>query len=235
MFTLGELGLGVTYSQLREDPIRVNKITIDKPKAVLEMVDGKFNFQALMDQMAGGGGSTPPPSSPTPAPSPSPSPAPAQKETKLIVDELNILDAIVEVRAPLLPGPVTVKVPSVSLKQIGNGDGAQNGAAIKDVIGAAMSALAAQAANSPELLKFGDIQKMLASQAQQAMGKVQKELAQQVEGMTKNITGEVNKALGGTGVDVGKVIPGGKDPAKAVTDGLGGLLGGDKKEKEKKK
>jgi hypothetical protein len=52
------------------------------------------------------------------------------------------------------------------------------------------------------------------------------------------VTGELNKALGGTGVDVGKAIQGatgGKDPAKAVEQGLGGLLGGDKKKDEKKK
>ena len=35
MFTLGELGLGVNYSDLRKDPVRVSKISIDKPKAVL--------------------------------------------------------------------------------------------------------------------------------------------------------------------------------------------------------
>ncbi len=238
MFTLGELGLGVNYSELRQDPVRVKSIKIDKPKAVLEMVDGKFNFQALMDQMGGGsGGGASPAPSPNP-PQPNPAPADPQREVKLIIDELTISDAEVEVRAPLLPSPVTVKVPSVTLKQIGNADGAQNGAAIKDVIGAAMSALAANAANNPELFKFKDVQKMMAGQAQAVMGKVQKELAQQVEGLTKNLTGDLSKALGGTGIDVGKQlegVTGGKDPAKGIGDGLGGLLGGDKEKKDKKK
>src|SRR4051812_14662413 len=39
MFTLGELGLGVNYGDLRKEPVRVSRITIDKPKAVLEMVN----------------------------------------------------------------------------------------------------------------------------------------------------------------------------------------------------
>src|SRR5205085_511685 len=98
--------------------------------------------------------------------------------------------------------------------------------------------LAAKAAESPDLLKFGDLNKMLAGQAQQVMGKVQKELGHQIEGITKNVTGELNKTLGGTGIDVNKTIggaTGGTDPSKAATDGLGGLLGGDKKEKEKEK
>jgi len=36
MFTLGDLGLGVNYGELRSDPVHVSKITIDKPKAVIE-------------------------------------------------------------------------------------------------------------------------------------------------------------------------------------------------------
>jgi uncharacterized protein involved in outer membrane biogenesis len=221
MFTLGELGLGVNYGDLRKDPIRVKNITIDKPKAVLEYVDGKFNFQALMDQMG--------------TSSEKKDPGDTQK---LIIDELTVKDAAVEVRAPMLGQPLTINVPTVTLKNIGNGEGAQNGAAIKDVIGATMSALAASAANSDQLKNLDVLKGALQAQAQQVMGRVQKELGQQVQGITGNLSNEINKTLGGTGVDVNKAIQGatgGKDPAKAVQDGLGGLLGGDKKDKEKKK
>jgi uncharacterized protein involved in outer membrane biogenesis len=214
MFTLGELGLGVNYGDLRKDPVRVRNITIDKPKAVLEYVDGKFNFQALMDQMGT-----------------SSDKKDSGETQKLIIDELTVKDAAVEVRAPMLAKPITVTVPTVWLKNIGNGEGAQNGAAIKDVIGATMSALAASAANSPELRNL-DIKGALQSQAQQVMGKVQKELGQQLQAITGNLSNEVGKALGGTGAD--KTI-GGKDPAKAVEEGLGGLLGGEKKQKDKDK
>src|SRR5881275_1972575 len=50
-FTLNELGLGVNYGELRKQPIHVSKLVIDKPRAVLEYVNGKFNFQSLVDQM----------------------------------------------------------------------------------------------------------------------------------------------------------------------------------------
>jgi hypothetical protein len=104
------------------------------------------------------------------------------------------------------------------------------------VIGATMSALAASAASSPELKKFGNIDQLLKDQAQQAMNKVQKELGQQVQAITGNITGEINKAIGG---DVGKTlqgVTGGKDPAKAIDQGLKGLIpgGGTKSDKDKK-
>ena len=210
MFTLGELGLGVNYGDLRKDPVRVSKITIDKPKAVLEYVNGKFNFQALMDQMGG-------------------SKTPDNKEpVKLIIDELTVRDAAVEVHAPMLPNAITVNIPTVVLKQVGNGDGNQNGAAIKDIVGATMSALAARAANSPELKNFGALNQILRDQAQQAMGKVEKELGQQIQR-------EAEKALG---PDAGKMIQGatgGKDPGKVIDDSLKGLIPGEKKKEKEKK
>jgi hypothetical protein len=215
MFTLGELGLGVNYSDLRKDPVRVNKITIDKPKAVLEYVNGKFNFQALMDQI--------PPSKSEPV--------------KLIIDELTVKDAMVEVHAPMLPNAITVNIPTVVLKQIGTGEGNQNGAAIKDVVGAVMSALAASAANSPQLKDFSQLNQILKDQAQQAMAKAQKELGQQISVMTQQVTGQVEKVLG---PDAGKMIQGvtgGKDPAKIIEDklNLNGLIPGEKKKDKEKK
>jgi uncharacterized protein involved in outer membrane biogenesis len=212
MFTLGELGLGVNYSDLRKDPVRVSSITIDKPKAVLEYVDGKFNFQALMDQMG-----------------------PSNSQVKLIVDELTVKDAAVEVHAPMLPTPITVTIPTVVLKQVGTGEGAQNGAAIKDVVGAVLSALAASASNSPQLKDFSQLQGILKEQAQQAMAKVQKELGQQIQGITKQVTGQAEKVLG---PDAGKMIEGvtgGKDPSKMLDQGLKGLIPGDKKKDKDKK
>src|SRR5437588_166934 len=51
MFELGDLGLGVKYGQLRQDPVHIERIQIDNPKFVLEQVDGKMNFKAAMDQI----------------------------------------------------------------------------------------------------------------------------------------------------------------------------------------
>jgi uncharacterized protein involved in outer membrane biogenesis len=217
MFTLNGLDLGVHYADLRKDPVRIGLITIDKPKAVLEYADGKFNFQALADQL---GGNTPPSDK-------------QSQPVKLIIDELTVKDAAVEVRHPMLRSPISVTIPTVTLKQIGNGDGAQNGAAIKDVVAATMSALAASAANSPQLKDLSALTDALKAQAQQALSKVQKELGQQIQ----SVTGQLDKRLGDTGLDTGKLkdLTGGKDPAKAVDDGLKNLLGGKKKSDDKKK
>jgi uncharacterized protein involved in outer membrane biogenesis len=228
MFTLNELGLGVNYGELRKAPVHINKITIDKPSVMIEMVDGKFNFQALMNQMNSGA----PPATKDGKPT---------EPVKLIIDELTLKDAVVQFKAAkLLPKEITVNIPSVTLSNIGNADGAQNGAAIKDVVGAMMSALAASASNSDLLKNFGDFDKILGEQANQVMGKISKQLGDQVSKITGNLTGQIDKAIGGAAGDtLNKTlqnVTGGKDPAKAVTDGLGGLLGGKKdKDKDKKK
>jgi uncharacterized protein involved in outer membrane biogenesis len=220
MFTLGELDLGVKYGELRQDPVRVRRIVIDRPKAVLEYVNGKFNFQAMMDQMAGKDAKT----------------EKGKDPVKLIVDELTVKDASVAVRAPMLPSELAITIPTVTLKEVGTGEGSKNGAAIRDVVGAAMSALAAKAAESPQLANFAQLKGQLESQAKEVAGKVSRQLSEQVDTITKDVTGEVNKALEGTGVDVNKAVKdatGGKDPAKTVEKGIGDLLGGKKKEEKK--
>jgi len=222
MFTLNEIGLGVNYGDLRKAPIHVHKITIDKPTVIIEMVNGKFNFQALMDHMGSG------------APPQTKDGKPAEP-VKLIIDELTLTNASVHVKAPpFLPKEITVDIPSVTLKNIGNADGAQDGAAIKDVVVAMMSGLAASASNSSLLKNFGGFDKMLGDQANQVMGKISKQLGEQVS----KITGQLDKVIGGgAGDTVNKAlqgVTGGNDPSKAIGDGLGGLLGG-KKDKEKDK
>ena len=49
MLSLGELGVGVSYRELRGDPVKVQSITIDRPKMLLEHVNGKFNIKAMAD------------------------------------------------------------------------------------------------------------------------------------------------------------------------------------------
>ena len=216
MFTLSELDLGVKYGELRQDPVRVRRIVIDRPKAVLEYTNGKFNFQALMDQMGGKDAKT----------------SEGKEPVKLIIDELTVKDATVVGRAPMLPNEVSLTIPTVTLRGVGTGEGNTNGAAIRDVVGAAMSALAAKAAESPELANFGQLKQQLEAQAKQVASKVSRQVAEQVDSITKNVGADVGKALEGTGVDVNKTL-GGKDAGKAVEKGSGDLLGGKKEEKKK--
>src|SRR2546423_12210340 len=117
----------VSYGELRSDPIHINSLTLRKPAIVVEQANGKFNFQAVMDQI--------------------PKSDPNAKEIRVIIDELKIEDAIV-VLHPGLPGlsqEIKVNVPSLDLHDIGTGEGNKNGAAIKDVALLVISSLAEKA------------------------------------------------------------------------------------------
>ncbi len=133
MLELGETGLAVDYGQLRKDPIHVKSVTLEQPKLVIEQSNGAVNFKKAMDLM--------------------PAHESSSKPVKLIIDELSIQQAQVVIH-PGLPGvreEIVVPVPSISMKNIGNAGGAQNGAAIKDVVMKVMSAMADSAAESGSL------------------------------------------------------------------------------------
>lgn len=212
MFELGGLGVAVDYGQLTKEPVRIKTITINQPKFVLEQADGKMNFKAVMDSL--------PPTDPN------------AKTLKVIIDELTVNDALVDVRLGNMPGlgamkPIEIKVPSLTLKNIGNADNAQNGAAMKDVVMQVATALAGKAgdsANFPDQLKG-----MLKANLTEVAGKLGGEFTKQLGSITQNMQGELNKIA--PGVDVNKLVPTKDlDPEKA----LGGLLGGNKDKKKDK-
>ncbi|HEY1922549.1 MAG TPA: AsmA family protein, partial [Tepidisphaeraceae bacterium] len=121
IFTLGGVAVSVHYGQLTGEPIHIQQITIDKPALVVEQSGGALNLKALMDQMP----QTPQTSSGEPT-----------KPIKLVIDELDLTGADVTFM-PGIPGlgdKIEVTVPTLTLKNIGNSDGAANGAAIKDVV-----------------------------------------------------------------------------------------------------
>jgi hypothetical protein len=138
LFTVDGASAAVHYGQLMGNPIHISKIVIDHPKLVVEQSNLKLNIKALMDQMSGG----------APAPAGAPAPTPSGAPTTLIIDELDLNNATVDF-LPGLPGvanTLTVEVPSLSLTNIGNASGSQNGAAIKDVVVTVITALASKAA-----------------------------------------------------------------------------------------
>jgi uncharacterized protein involved in outer membrane biogenesis len=167
MLTLGDTDVAVKYSQLRQDPIHISSLTLKKPTLVIEQSGGTLNFKKAMDLM---------PKTPE---------KPDSKPMKLIIDELNVQDAQVIIRPgkdlPMvgsianLPQEITVPVPSMTMKNVGSGEGSQDGAAIKDVAMQVITALAASASNSnavPEQLKallhlnVADVASKLGAEAQ---------------------------------------------------------------------
>lgn len=213
LFTLDGLDVDTSYGNLRGNPKRVESITLDKPTLVIERgADGRFNFKAAIDQM------------PKPAPSdPAQQPGGAQEEMKLIIGDLTIKDAVVIVRPGLnLPGvaqEITVPIPSVSMKNIGNADGVQNGAAMRDVAQQVITVMAANASNSamlPEELRgllSLDVNAVVAELGNRLGAEAQKRIAAAVPG-------ELGATLSKIAADPNALL---KDPGKAAEGAVEGV------------
>jgi len=204
MLELGDTNVAVNYSQLRGEPIHVASLTLDKPKLVIEQSNGTLNFKKAMDDM--------PPGDTTPKDQ--------SKPIKLIIDELKVNDAQVVIR-PGLPGmsnEITVPVASISLKNVGTGDGSQNGAAIKDVAMQVITALAGSASGSGSIPN--ELKGLLNANLGQVISKFGADAQQRIAAA---IPGDVGKALSQAVKDPQTLL---KDPSKALQGLLGGNNGG---------
>lgn len=245
MLGLGAADLTVKYSQLRSNPIHVTDITLKQPKLVIEQVDGKLNFKAAMDGMPQ-----------TPPGQPQPKTGDNKEPVKLIIDSLNVTGATVIVRPgnsiPGLPPEITVPIPDINLKNIGNADGAENGAAIKDVVMQVVTIMADSASKSASL---DALKGMLQNGIQQVTAQLGPAFQGQLANLQKNLPGGVGQALGDLTKNPGDLIknPGGAlqgvlggkkgdgattqpdpdaNPAKSLEQGLGGLFKQDKKKSQ---
>jgi ribosomal protein L12E/L44/L45/RPP1/RPP2 len=146
MLSLGGLSIDTGgILKLRDQPIHLASIRIDQPKLIVEQSNGKLNIKELMDGLASHpAASAAPPSADQSAP---------KEATKLIIDDFAVNGAHVIIH-PGIPGvqpEYDILVPSIDMKNIGNADGAQNGAAIQDVVVALITQLTTKAAESNKL------------------------------------------------------------------------------------
>jgi uncharacterized protein involved in outer membrane biogenesis len=133
MLQVPKIDLDVSYGELRQKPLHVKSIEIDQPRLVIEQSGGALNLRKAMQLVPAGDPKKPP--------------------LKLVIDHIEVKDAHVVVR-PGLPGvqdEIDVSVPTLTMKDVGRGAGAQNGAAMKDVAMQLMTALAEKAAQSDKL------------------------------------------------------------------------------------
>jgi hypothetical protein len=201
MLELGALDLAVRYGQLRSDPIHVQSLTLNRPTLVIEQSNGAVNFKKAVDRIP-------------------PSDNSAKKPIKLVIDELKVLDAQVVIH-PGLPGvrrEITVPVPSITLKGVGSGSGAHNGAAIKDVAMVVITSLAAHAAESGVLA--AELKGVLRQNVGQVAGKLGADAQRQIAAA---VPGELGSRLSKVAGDPQALT---KDPTKALQGEVGGILGG---------
>lgn len=203
MLELGDVDLAVNYGQLRNDPIHVKSLTLNKPKLVIEQSNGAVNFKKAMDGM--------------PAKSSS-----SDEPVRMVIDELKMQDAQVVIH-PGLPGvqkEIVVPVPSIALKNVGSGRGSENGAAIKDVAMVVIAALAGAAAESGALP--AELKSLLHVNVSQVAGRLGAEAQKQIAAA---VPGELGQRLSKAAGDPAALS---KDPGKVLQGEVGGFLGGKK-------
>jgi len=220
MLSLGELGVGVSYSELRGDPVKVQSITIDRPKMLLEHSNGKFNIKAMADNLP----QTSSPSEPN---------TQSGEKLKVMINQISVKDPVVVLR-PGLPGlkDITIPIESFEMKDIGSSDQSQNGVAIKQVVTQLLTTLAAKATKSkdvPEQLRLilnGDLNAVAEKYIPGPAGKIVGSL------LNEQTLADPGKAIGNAAT--GLVNQATTNPAGAV-DTVKGLLDRGKKDEKKKK
>lgn len=183
MFTLDDAKVGVSLGALRGDPVGIDRITLNEPVLVIEQADGRFNFQALMNQ-----------ESKTPE---------AEQPLRLIIRELTVNDAKVLIR-PGIPGlqeEVALPIPSFTVSDIGTGEGNKNGAAIKEVVMLVVTNLAEKASQSDQLP--ADVRQLLSLNIDQVKARVEAEIGKQIDKATKELT---DKLPADVRKDVGQAV-----------------------------
>ena len=185
MLALDGASVGVSVGNLRNDPLRIDKIVIDKPKLVIEQSGGKFNFLVLKESLPQ-------------------KPADNSEPLKLIIEDLAVNNAQVVLR-PGVPGldqEITLPISSFNIKDIGTGEGNQNGVAIKQVVLLVVTDLAKKASESDKLPP--ELKSVLSLNADQIRAQVQGRIDQEI--------GKVQEKIG-------------EQAGKAIEKGLGDLLG----------
>lgn len=212
MLGLGKAHVAVKYGQLRKDPIHIESISIDAPMLVIEQENNKLNFKAMMDQQ---------PKKAPPAAPPSGGDRPKDQPIRVVIDSLDITNAQVVIKAglPGLSKDITVPVPSLSLKNIGNGDGSNNGAAVKEVVMQVVTALANKATTSDALK--GMAADFLKNNVGDIAGKLSGQFQQQIGNITSKLPADIKDKIPADVLDKDK-----------IDKTIGGLLGGKKKKKD---
>ncbi|RYG86286.1 AsmA family protein, partial [bacterium] len=236
MLTLGSLSVDTSYGKVFGEPVAIDAIRIDKPKLVLEFKGTKSNIKAVADKLASGTGGD--------QPQPTPTDDKTAKPMKLIIDQLNVDGASVVLKTDLLGGKeYTIDVPAISMAGIGNADGNRNGEEVGKVVSQVISRLTLEAQKSgkipPELAAIlnSDLDELVGKLGAQFQGQVA-QFQEQAKAIQAQAQQQLDAAKQQVGQQIDKTKAEAEQKAKQLQDEaknkLGNLLGGAKKDEEKK-
>lgn len=236
-FKLGGAELDLRLTSLFSDKITVPRLAFKDIDVHLERNATDANYNVIMNNLKKFESNEAPP------------PDESQKEGKKFIIEVIEIENI-NVHVNLVPvaglgeiAKVDLKVPKLTLKNVGAEDDGANMAEITDVVLKAILTAVAEKGEGilpPGLL--GDLKGKLASLeglqglGMEVVGNVVGDVSKQIEDVTKDVGKQIEKGLGELGKDVGKDLTKdlGKDLGKSLDDnlkkGIGDLLPGKKKE-----
>mgnify|MGYP005851520341 CR=1 FL=1 len=203
---VGSADLGITLGSLMQDTIELPRMAFTDIEINLEKEAGKENYRVILDNLQK-----------LSSTDKTPTTEPDQPGKKFVIRELDVTGITVHLKG--YPGPAIVKVAPIQMTNVGSAGEPVDAAYITGLVMRSIfqSMLASgldlpadlTAALGPELAKLGDLGGDAAIKlGNKALGDVSKQATEQLEGVTKDLEQKVGKELG---------------------DGIGNLLGGQKK------
>jgi len=218
---LGDGRVEVTLGSLMSDTVEVPSLKLSDIELVLEKDKGKANYDVILENLAKLGGGEQDPA------------ADAGEGKKFVVHEIVITN--VKVKAEVIGGmSVPVTIPEIRLTGVGSDS--DKGVLLKDLSGIVVAAILKSVADLPANLLPGGIGEGLQGglAAVGDLGKFGVSVVGDVTAQAGEIVGQAAEKLGEGAEQVGeKAKQVGDEAGKAVDklgEGLGGLLGGKKKE-----
>lgn len=175
-FSLGEIDTQIDINTLTKGPITINKVIIRKPQVFYEMnKDRESNLNALYKNIAAGGGD-----------GSTKKPAAKSNEPKLIIRHFQVAEATVEANVVPLNKKLTLKIPTIDLKNLGGKSGATPSEISKQVL----DAITQRALAAVKQAGIDEKVQAIKSEAQQKLGTKKSEVESRAKEKLKNLLGK---------------------------------------------
>ncbi len=224
--SLGDGSVEVTLGSLMSDKVEVPSLKLNNINLALEKDKGTANYQVILDNLAKvtGGGEDPAPDA-------------AEEGKKFIIKEIVITD--VKVKAEVIGGmSVPINIPEIILTDVGTDS--DKGVLLKDLSGIILTAILSTVVQQAGDLLPGGIGEGLQGGLAKVgdLGDFGMKVVGDVTAQAGEMVGEAAEKLGESAEMLGEKAGQAKEKANEAVDklneGLGGLLGGKKKEEAPK-
>ena len=175
-FSLGAIETQIDIKSLTKEPITIEKVLIRKPQVFYEMnKDRESNLNALYKNIAAGtgGGSTK-------------KPAAKSDEPKLIIRHFQVAEATVEANVVPLNKKLTLKIPTIDLRDLGGKSGATPSEISKQVL----DIITQRALAAVKQAGIDEKVQAIKSEAQQKLGTKKSEVENRAKEKLKNLLGK---------------------------------------------